>query len=152
MGNVNSLTAVFALLIVAGLAIVLTSTVLGESEQLRTDDASEALACMTGAGETTCDLSLADPHAYSTSEWLTVRETSPGSGTHPASPAVGDPSTVTVSGLTENTSYAFAVDYRVVDATFSVSNMDAILENASVFWAVVPVLAFIFVILVAFNR
>ena len=82
--------------------------------EVRSNNASNALTCTTGVAETTCALTLTQPHFYNATTNLTVTQTSPGSGLESATIA-NNKRTVTVSGLTGSTTYAFTVAYQVTN-------------------------------------
>lgn len=83
-------------------------------EDVRTDDASQSLGCTTAVGATTCVLTLANPHAFSTTASLTITETSPGSGTKTGTLLRTDRTQLTVQGLVAATAFVFTVDYLVL--------------------------------------
>ena len=91
-----------------------------KAEDTRTNQVDEnGLACATGAGETSCSVTLAQEHAFASTAYMTVTEASPGSADRTASTVVDadDRVTLAISGLSPSTSYTFDVNHGVVDAT-----------------------------------
>lgn len=102
-----------ALIVIAVLPLITE-----RNTEVRTDSAQDAgLMCTTGAGETSCDITLSDESAFADMSGITVTETSPGSGDRTDDSTLGDDRlTISVSGLSPSTSYAFTVDYLVVNS------------------------------------
>lgn len=74
---------------------------------------AEAHACATAAGQTSCAIVLDHPHLHDTTVHLRVLETSPGSQDRTSATSVAsDQQTLTISGLSPETAYQFAVDYE----------------------------------------
>ena len=79
----------------------------------RTQDATASLSCSTGVGETDCAITLPSQHEYTTMSFVTVTETSPGSGDKTSETTIASSrDQLTVTGLLASTSYNFDVDYK----------------------------------------
>ena len=112
----------FAPIVVVGAVIALwmgIPWVLGTAEAARTQMAGETgLVCATGAGETTCSVSLAVPAAYADMTGATVTETAPGPGDRTGDSTMASSQTsIAVADLVENTSYTFDLVYPRVRST-----------------------------------
>ena len=106
---------------IGGLLIVFVAipTVADISQNNLDQAVTESLACTTGAGATTCNVTLADKHIHADTSGITITETSPGSGTLTGSLASLDRVTLTVQGLTASTPYIFSVAYLRQDPNVS---------------------------------
>jgi len=109
-----ALTLVFAVVF----GVMLLPNIGDELHRIRADETSGSLNCSTGVGESECDVTLPSAHFFAGGEFLTVTETSPGSGVRTATLAA-DQTTVTVSGLSAETAYTFAVAYEVANPNLS---------------------------------
>lgn len=116
-------------------------------QEIRTSEVSEGVACTTGVGETSCDVTLSVASAYSGTDEMTVEETSPSTVDRTATSTVSG-TTVTVGGLTESNTYEFTIDYKRVTAELSAELNVALGSLAQwilamsltglVIWAVLP--------------
>ena len=101
--------------------------------ELRTDPLQDVgLACTTSLAETSCDITLTNKNAYEpvAPNW-TVMETLPTSLDRTNSSVLSNNlQTVTVSGLSNSTSYTFTVDYFKVNADIaSATSLNSILKR-----------------------
>lgn len=93
------------------MVLVMFPDIISLAETARTQPANDTPSCNTGAG-TSCSFTIASRHEYSTPTFMTVTETSPGSGDHTSNTTIAaDRVTLTVTGLTTSTSYNWSVDY-----------------------------------------
>lgn len=120
--------AVAAVIFAVVLATVMVPTVSGLSHDMRADPVvAEAASCSTGAGESSCTLTLAAAHLHPDTIHMTVTQTAPGSQDRTAETSVGDDRrTLTVSGLGESIDYTFAVDYEREDPSNTEGGNDLI--------------------------
>ena len=128
--------SLFALMIV-GMGLFILTIMLGpiskQVNELRTDAQTDTgLACTTGAAETSCTVTLTNKSAYEPSapNWV-VTETSPGSSDKTSSSILdSNLESVTISSLSNNTSYVFTVEYFKVNAEVqSATNLDSVLKR-----------------------
>ena len=102
---------VLGLVLTVAIATAMLPTIFGLTHEQRVEPATATKTCSTGSGQNTCTVVLDEEHMHSDTTHLTVKETSPGSGTRSASLA-SDRKTITVSGLSPNTNYTFQIDYE----------------------------------------
>ena len=128
--------SLFSLMIV-GMGFFILTIMLGpiskQVNELRTDAQTDTgLACTTGAAETSCTATLSNQSAYEpTAPNWTVTETSPGSSDKTSSSTLDSNLTsVTISGLSNRTSYVFSIEYFKVNAEVnSATNLDSVLKR-----------------------
>lgn len=118
---IRALVVVAIMLVGGAIMLAIMPDIVNRNEDVRTDAAEDTgLTCSTGAGETSCSITLDVEHEYSDTSQMTVSETSPSTVDRTATTTVGsDRKTLTITGLTANTSYIFDVDYRQQAANVS---------------------------------
>ncbi len=93
--------------------LVMFPEIVSLNETARTQGAQDvALGCTSNTGGT-CSITLTSAHEYSTTTFMTVTETNPGSVVRTGETTVGtDRVTLSITGLnTSPTAYTFTVDY-----------------------------------------
>lgn len=111
---------VLLMVISAALLGMALPDILTYANEARTNSASQAFACTTGVGQTSCALTLTSAHAFPSTSGMTVQQTAPSSVDVTASSSLSeDRLTVTVAGLLASTSYSFTVTYLAADADVS---------------------------------
>lgn len=101
------------------------------ANEARTVEVIEAgLTCTTGAGSTSCAVTLVSPHAFAfAADGMTVLETSPGSADRTStSTLASNRTTLTVAGLSASTAYTFTVTHDTDDTNNNVI-LNTVLER-----------------------
>ena len=104
--------AAFGFVILFAMLLVTFPIVSQFNEETRTQEAAATFSCNTGAGVTSCVLTLPTQHEYSDTQLITVSQTLPSPADVTANTAIaGDRVSLTVSSLLELTAYEFDADY-----------------------------------------
>ncbi len=116
---------------------VMIPSISSKVNDLRTTQVQETLlSCSTTATTTSCTVTLANKSAYEPiSPRIVVNETSPSSVVRTSTSVLDSNLTdVTISGLANNLTYQFTIDYFKVDATVqSATSLDSILKRFNLF-------------------
>tara|TARA_R110002012_G_scaffold317703_1_gene534642 strand:- start:5960 stop:6439 length:480 start_codon:yes stop_codon:yes gene_type:complete len=150
--------SIIGFVVVAFGFLILTVTIFPISQKvnaLRTTQLTDAgLACATGAGETSCTVTLSALSAYEPVAFNgTVTETSPSSVVRTSTSILNSSlNTVTISGLTQNTSYLFDVQYyKVTDSVANASHLDSLLKRFNLLYVVGTLLVLVIGVGLSFN-
>ena len=116
----NVVVGVVALTMLLFTILILFPDIVSLSETARTQAATSTPGCTSDTAGV-CTITLDSDHQYSTTTFMTVTETSPGSADRTSGTTVGsDRAILTVTGLnTTPTAYLFSVDYLERNALVS---------------------------------
>ena len=150
--------SIIGFMVVAFGFLILTVTIFPISQKvnaLRTSSITDTgLACATGAGETTCTVTLTNKSAYEPVAFNgSVTETSPSTVIRTSTSILNSSlNTITISGLTQSTSYLFDVEYfKVSDAVAGATHLDSLLKRFNLLFVVGTLLVLVIGVGLSFS-
>lgn len=150
--------SIIGFVVVAFGFLILTVTIFPISQKvnaLRTTQLTDTgLACATGVGETSCTVTLSATSAYEPVAFNgVITETSPSSVVRTNTSVLNSNlNTVTISGLTQSTSYLFNVEYyKVTDSVANATHLDSLLKRFNLLFVVGTLLVLVIGVGLSFN-